>query len=112
MGVLEIVGLAAGALVSLAAIAALVGFVWARFRTSADETTSRVWKEEAEAQKARADRLEASLNSLAVRVERLEHENETLRDLATGKGELIALRADIGAGFARLEGLLTVGGSN
>ncbi|MFJ9234389.1 hypothetical protein ACIRJ3_05315 [Streptomyces anulatus] len=65
-----------GTLASL--IAALV-VVFAAYRTSA----ARVWREEAEAQKSRADRLEASLKEINARLSRIEIENERLVQLLT-----------------------------
>lgn len=70
-------------------IATLVGFgatittslalVVAALRTN----TAKVWKEEAEAQKARGDRLEASLNEINTRLSRIEAENKQLVKLLT-----------------------------
>ncbi|WP_416972532.1 hypothetical protein [Streptomyces sp. 4F14] len=59
-------------------IAAVVVIV-AAFRTN----TARVWKEEAEAQKARADRLAEDLTEIKERLTRIEHENVRLVQLLT-----------------------------
>ncbi|MFI8815715.1 MULTISPECIES: hypothetical protein [unclassified Streptomyces] len=59
-------------------LAALV-VIAAAFRTN----TTRIWREEAEAQKSRADRLEASLNEINTRLSRIEVENERLVHLLT-----------------------------
>lgn len=45
--------------------------------------TSNVWKEEAEAQKARADRLEDDLDEIKERLARIEKENARLIELLT-----------------------------
>ncbi|MFJ7329022.1 hypothetical protein ACIQVN_22620 [Streptomyces cyaneofuscatus] len=59
-------------------IAALV-VVLAAYRTN----TASVWREEAGAQKSRADRLEASLKEINARLSRIEIENERLVQLLT-----------------------------
>ncbi|NEC21183.1 hypothetical protein G3I50_23490 [Streptomyces parvus] len=59
-------------------MAALV-VVLAAYRTN----TAAVWREEAEAQKSRADRLEASLKEINARLSRIEIENERLVQLLT-----------------------------
>ncbi|XVU22540.1 hypothetical protein ACQPZJ_35465 [Actinoplanes sp. CA-054009] len=102
-----------GAVVALVAgvlgLVALVGILWARFRTSADETTALLWKGNAEAEKARADRLEAELAAqrlqmadLIRRVETLEQENRVLRSINDYRDEINALRADISAALSQL----------
>jgi predicted nuclease with TOPRIM domain len=45
--------------------------------------TSKIWKEEAEAQKARADRLEENLDEIKDRLSRIEKENARLIELLT-----------------------------
>ncbi|MFF4557159.1 hypothetical protein [Streptomyces sp. NPDC001422] len=45
--------------------------------------TSSVWKDEAEAQKARADRLEEHLNEINERLARIEKENQRLIEILT-----------------------------
>jgi predicted nuclease with TOPRIM domain len=45
--------------------------------------TARVWKEEAEAQKARADRLENDMTEIKERLTRIEAENARLIELLT-----------------------------
>lgn len=59
-------------------IAALVVVV-AAFRTN----TAKVWREEAEAQKTRADRLEGTLKEINERLSVIEHENKQLVRLLT-----------------------------
>jgi len=61
------------------AILAAVVVVIASFRTN----TAKVWRDEAEAQKSRADRLEASLKEINTRLSRIEIENERLVQLLT-----------------------------
>lgn len=62
-----------------AAIAAAVAVVVAAFRTN----TARVWKEEAEAQKARAERLENDLKEIKERLTHIERDNARLVALLT-----------------------------
>ena len=57
------------------------------------KASSDSWKGEAEAQKARADRLDANLAQLTARVEAIEVENRSLRDLASGASAVAALTA-------------------
>ena len=45
--------------------------------------THNVWKEEAEAQKARADRLEEDLDEIKERLARIEKENQRLIEILT-----------------------------
>lgn len=61
-------------------------------RAKAQTSAVEVWRGEAEAQKARADRLEASVDDLTARVSRLEVENKSLARLATGKRELAEIK--------------------
>jgi cell division septum initiation protein DivIVA len=70
---------------SLVALLAASGIAIARFRTDTDNESARLWKENAEAEKNRADRLEATVRDLTSRVERLEVENDVLRSLVTGE---------------------------
>lgn len=73
-------------------IAAVVGAVltWLSTRGSA-------WRDEAEAQKSRADRLERELESLSGRVDRLETENRRLAELASGTAAIEALSLQMAA---------------
>lgn len=105
----EWVGIIAGAVAAILTIAAIAGMIWARVRSSADETTAALWKGEAEAQKARADRLEAVLADLARRVELLEDENRTLRALHDSREEMAQLRHAMTDGFMTLANLLKEG---
>jgi Fe-S cluster assembly scaffold protein SufB len=63
----------------LAPLAAAVVVVVASFRTSA----ARVWREEAEAQKQRADRLASDLTEIKNRLSRIEAENARLIQILT-----------------------------
>ncbi|MFJ8930590.1 hypothetical protein ACIRLA_28780 [Streptomyces sp. NPDC102364] len=63
----------------LAALAAAVVVVLASQKTS----TARVWREEAEAQKQRADRLASDLTEIKNRLSRIESENRRLVQLLT-----------------------------
>lgn len=77
----------AGTATVAAAAAALV-----RVRSGVDETTAQLWREEAEAWKAKAERLEEALNDLTRRVANLESENQTLRALHDSRAEVLSLR--------------------
>ncbi|WP_406153558.1 hypothetical protein OH797_31825 [Streptomyces anulatus] len=59
-------------------VAALV-LIKASYQTK----TSQVWKEEAEAQKSRADRLQTDMNEIKERLTRIEAENQRLIELLT-----------------------------
>lgn len=63
----------------LATFIAAAVVIFAAFRTN----TARVWKEEAEAQKARADRLADDLTEIKNRLTRIERENARLIQLLT-----------------------------
>lgn len=89
----------------LATIGALAS-AFVRWRSSADETTGRLWKDEAEAWKAKAERLESMYTDLAKRVDNLESENRTLRALHDNREEMLALGKVITEGFADLKTIL------
>ncbi|MFF8629692.1 hypothetical protein [Streptomyces werraensis] len=63
----------------LATVVAALVVVLAAFRTH----SAKVWREEAEAQKARAERLETDLNEIKERLTRIEAENKRLIELLT-----------------------------
>ncbi|MEU5957553.1 hypothetical protein [Streptomyces sp. NPDC047525] len=63
----------------LATVVAAVVVVLAAFRTN----TARVWKEEAEAQTARANRLETDLKEIKARLTQIEQDNRRLIQLLT-----------------------------
>jgi hypothetical protein len=77
---------------SFAGIGALAA-AYVRIRSSVDDQTAAIWKGEAEAQKARADRLEAALKELTERVNRLEAENRHLTELVTGAAAVAELKS-------------------
>lgn len=54
-------------------------------------TSRDTWKSEAQAQTARAERLQKDVDSLSARVVRFEAEISTLRDMVTGKAAIEAL---------------------
>lgn len=85
----------------LATVAALAAAV-ARWRSSSDETTATLWKDEAAAWKAKAERLEKALEDLTKRVEHIEQENTVLRTLNSNTGEIVALRVTMNEGFASI----------
>ncbi|MFJ2112319.1 hypothetical protein ACIOEX_10555 [Streptomyces sp. NPDC087850] len=72
---LEIIGLAG----TLSSVIAAAVVVVASHKTS----TAKVWREEAEAQKSRADRLENSLTEIKDRLTRIENENKRLIQILT-----------------------------
>ncbi|MEU5577770.1 hypothetical protein ABZ791_10825 [Streptomyces huasconensis] len=63
----------------LATLIAAAVVIFAAFRTN----TARVWKEEAEAQKARAERLETDLKEIKDRLTHIERDNARLVALLT-----------------------------
>jgi hypothetical protein len=86
---LGVAGWVFGALTGIGALAA----AFVRVKSSVDNQTAEIWKGEAEAQKTRADRLEAALTELSERVGRLESENRQLRELVTGAAAIADLRS-------------------
>ncbi|WP_043466527.1 hypothetical protein [Kitasatospora sp. MBT66] len=70
---------------SIAGLAIGLGIAFIRFRSETDNESARLWRENAEAEKARGDRLEGTIRDLTARVERLETENGLLRSLVTGE---------------------------
>lgn len=64
---------------TLVLIVAAAAVLLASFKTN----TAKVWKDEAEAQTARADRLERSLDEINAKLSRIEKENARLLDLLT-----------------------------
>jgi cell shape-determining protein MreC len=87
-----LLGIAGWVFGALAAIGALAS-AYVKVRSSVDDTTANIWKGEAEAQKARAERLEMALSELSERVGRLEAENRRLAELVTGAAAIAELRA-------------------
>ncbi|MER6102406.1 hypothetical protein ABT115_08765 [Streptomyces sp. NPDC001832] len=71
----EIFGLAG----TLSAVLAAAAVLFASFKTN----TAKVWKEEAEAQKQKADRLAGDLTEIKNRLSRIEAENARLIQLLT-----------------------------
>lgn len=84
------------------------GMAYVRWRSDSTETTAAVWREEAQAWKAKADRLEKSLADLTRRVDKLEAENNVLRSVADPRAEISALRDAVVSGFAEMR--VTIGG--
>ncbi|MFD6970133.1 hypothetical protein [Streptomyces sp. NPDC059949] len=93
MTLLGIAGWVFGALATFGA----VGAAYVRVRSDTDNATAEIWKGEAEAQKARADRLEEQLKELTGRVSRLEAENRHLSELVTGQAAIAELKAVVTA---------------
>jgi hypothetical protein len=102
MDFLAIAGWAFGAIAALGAL----GAAYVRVRSDADNATAEIWKGEAEAQKARADRLETQLAELTSRVLRLESEREMLISMATGTAAIADLRALVVLQHDELKALL------
>lgn len=82
----------------IATFSAIAVVIVASFRTN----TAKVWKEEAEAQKARADRLENDLTEIKKSLARIEAENKRLIQILTSldpdRVAAIRLAADIQEG--------------
>ncbi|MFJ7590180.1 hypothetical protein ACIQZO_22895 [Streptomyces sp. NPDC097617] len=102
---MDLVGIAGWVFGALAAVGAL-GAAYVRVRSSVDNATAEIWKGEAEAQKARADRLEAQLEELSGRVARLEAENRHLSELVTGQAAIADLKAIVTAQHQELVSLI------
>ncbi|MEU6704716.1 hypothetical protein [Streptomyces wuyuanensis] len=64
---------------TLSAIASAIVVIWAAFKVN----TARIWREEAEAQKIRADRLQTDLTEIKNRLSRIEAENARLIQILT-----------------------------
>lgn len=94
----ELVSLWGGVLGVVGLIAA--GFVvW---KNSARSSAINLWRGEAEAHEARADRLEEQLKELTERVSTLERENAMLRDMVTQESAI----KEIAHQLSRIESLL------
>ncbi|MEV6638095.1 hypothetical protein AB0M54_45970 [Actinoplanes sp. NPDC051470] len=100
-----------GTVAGVVALVALIAVAVVRWRSTSDEETSRLWKGEAEAQKARADRLESGLADLTRRMTALEEENRVLRSLYDSREEMAQLRHAMTDGFTTLASLLKEGRS-
>lgn len=98
-------GLAAWIWAALATLGALAA-AWARIRAGNGETTVSVWRDEASAWRAKAERLEQAIAELTQRVDRLEAENRVLRTIADPRADMAALRSTLEHGFADLRALL------
>lgn len=106
-----------GAVLSLAALLSAGVVVW---RNAGRTQAASIWRQEAEAHKARGDRLEAGLNDLRAefatyrdetsrRIEHLESENATLRELVTARDAISTLTAvaqQNAEALGRIEGIL------
>ncbi|MDG9711154.1 hypothetical protein [Streptomyces sp. DH10] len=103
MDLLSYAGWIFGALAGIGALAAAV----VKVKSNVDNATAEIWKGEAEAQKARADRLEVELGELSARVTRLEQERELLLSMATGQAAITELRSAMTAQFEEVKSLLT-----
>lgn len=103
MDPLAILGVIFGAITILG----LLATAYVRWRSSSVETTATLWKEEAEAWKAKANRLEEMYSSLEKRVDHLEAENRMLRELHDSKREIGELRLAMTEGFAEIKIAIT-----
>jgi len=101
-----------GQLTSLLAILGSIGTVLstgavtyltvAKNRSDADREAAKTWRENAEAEKARADRLELKVEDLTIRVQKVEAENQVLRSLASGETAIRALSQAIEGNHAEI----------
>lgn len=96
----------AGWIVGGLAISGALAAAWVKVRSSIDNQTAEIWKNEAEAQKARADRLEFAIRELTERVSSLESENRQLRELVSGTAAIADLRLLVVEQHAELKALL------
>lgn len=96
-----------GAIIAAIGFLAMVAAAVVVVRSSALRTAAETWREEAEAQKARADRLEDSVTDLSKRVEKLEADNTRLQDLATGQTAVADLQALVIRQHTEVVGLVT-----
>jgi len=101
----DLLGFSGWAFTALTAVG-LLAAAYVRVRSSVDNQTAEIWKGEAEAQKARADRLEAQLDELTGRVARLETENRHLSELVTGQAAIAELRSLVVAQHQELTSLI------
>jgi predicted ATPase len=83
-----------------------VGSAFVKIRSETDTESARLWKENAEAEKSRADRLEATVRDLTARVDRMEIENAALRSLVTGERAIADLSSLVTAQHAEVMGAL------
>lgn len=97
-GLLGIIGGVTGVL-STGAVTYLTIY---KSRSEADREAAKTWRENAEAQKARADALEVKLDELTERVSKVEAENSVLRSLATGETAIRALAQSIEGNHAEI----------
>jgi hypothetical protein len=102
MHFISISGWVFGGAAGLGALAA----AFVRVKSSVDNQTAEIWKGEAEAQKARGDRLEAALQELSDRVGRLEAENRHLAELVTGQAAISELTSLVIANHRELTSLI------
>ncbi|MET9729332.1 hypothetical protein ABZZ79_01315 [Streptomyces sp. NPDC006458] len=103
MDIMAIAGWVFGALAGIGALAA----AFVKVKSNVDNATAEIWRGEAEAQKARADRLEAEFGELSARVTRLEQERELLLSMATGQTAIVELRTAMTAQLDEIKSLLT-----
>ena len=82
-------------LAAIAAVAGGLGVAYAVFTSSRVQTTIRLYQQENEAQGKRIKSLEDEGRIHAEQIGSLKRENETLRDLATGRSLLEGLVASI-----------------
>lgn len=101
-----------GILPIVVGVLALIGFialVVAKWRTTSDETITKLLRDERDAYRDKSERLEKALSALEVRVSSLENENRTLRALHDSREEMAALRHAMTDGFTTLATLLKEG---
>lgn len=82
---------ALGLILAIFGVLGVLGSAFAILKASSKTASVNLWREEAEAQKARADRLELTVADIESRLKVLETENKRLADMATGRSAIEAL---------------------
>jgi len=77
-------------------------------RSDAPAETARLWRENAEAERARAERLDAAVTELTRRVDRLEAENAALRSVVSADKAIADLSARLDAARAEILAAIAV----
>jgi hypothetical protein len=80
-----------GLILGVFGLLGLLGSAFAILKASAKTASVNLWREEATAQKARADRLEIALGEIDARVKVLEVENKRLAELASSRSAIESL---------------------
>jgi Tfp pilus assembly protein PilN len=102
---LDVLGAAAGVL----ALVGLIAVVVARWRTTSDETITKLLRDERDLYRDKADRLDKQIAALEMRVQALEQENRTLRALHDSRAEMAKIRHAMTEGFTTLSTIMKEG---